>query len=191
MPEFPIEISFRNTDHSDSVEANVREKINGLERFSDHIHSCRVIVEAQHRQGHKGHLYDVHISLGVPGPDIQVSRTGPINHAHEDVYVAVRDSFRAATRMLEKHEQKFEGKVKSHETPLQGKVARMSIRGGYGFITTSDGMDVYFHKNSVVEGNFDDLKDGAEVRLVIDEKEGIDGPQASTVKPIGKHHPTG
>ncbi len=191
MAEFPIEVSFRNMDHSESVEAGVREKIAGLEKFYDRIHYCRVMVEALHRHGRKGHLYDVHITLGVPGPDIQVSRTGPLDHAHEDVYVAVRDSFRAATRMLEDHVRKAAGKVKSHETPLHGKVASMSVRGGYGFITTSDGLDVYFHKNSVVEGQFDDLEAGAEVRLVIAEGEGVEGPQASTVKPIGKHHLVG
>ena len=191
MPEFPIEISFRNLDHSDYVEADVREKIAGLERFYDRVHYCRVIVEALHRKGHKGHLYDVHLTLGVPGTDIQVSRTGPLDHAHEDVYVAVRDSFQAATRMLEDHVRKVRGKVKVHETPLHGTVARISERKGYGFITTSDGLDVYFHENSVVDGKFSDLETGSEVRLVIAEGEGVEGPQASTVKPIGKHHPVG
>jgi cold shock CspA family protein len=191
MPEFPTEVSFRNMDHSDAVEADVRKEIAGLERFYDRLHYCRVMVEALHRHHHKGHLYDVHITLGVPGPDIQVSRTGPRDHAHEDVYVAVRDSFRAATRMLEDHVRKTTGKVKGHETPLHGTVARMSLREGYGFITTTDGLEVYFHKNSVVDGKFADLEAGAEVRLVIAEGEGVKGPQASTVKPIGKHHPVG
>jgi len=190
MPEFPIEISFRNMDHSDAVEACVREKIDGLERFYDHIHYCRVMVGALHRRSHKGYLYDIHITLGVPGPDIQVSRTGPRDHAHEDVYVAVRDSFNAATRMLEDHVRVARGKVKAHETPLHGKVALIfpQLKGSYGFITTSDGLEVYFHENSVVDGSFDDLHTGSEVRLVIAEGEGDEGPQASTVKPIGRHH---
>lgn len=191
MPEFPIEVSFRSLDHSDAVEADVREKIAGLERFYDRIHYCRVMVEAVHRHHHKGHLYDVHITLGVPGTDIQVSRTGPQDHAHEDIYVAVRDSFRAATRMLEDHVRKAEGKVKLHETPLHGTVARISLYEGFGFITTADDLEVYFHKNSVVDGKFEDLLPGTEVRLVIAEGEGVEGPQASTVKPIGKHHPVG
>ena len=67
MPEFPIEISFRNIDHSEFVETDVRDKIAGLERFYDRILYCRVMVEAVHRHHHKGNLYDVHIILGVAG----------------------------------------------------------------------------------------------------------------------------
>ena len=190
MSEFPIEISFRNMDHSDAVEANVRENIDGLERFYARIHNCRVMVGALHRRKHKGRLYEVHISLGVPGSVIQVNRTGHRDHAHEDVYVAVRDSFNAATRMLEEHVRVARGKVKAHETPLHGKVALVFTqeKDSYGFITTSDGLEVYFHENSVVDGSFNDLHTGSEVRLVIAEGEGAEGPQASTVKPIGKHH---
>ena len=120
MAEFPIEISFRNTDASEFVEANIREKIAKLERFSDRIHSCRVKVEALERHHHKGFLFDIHITLGVPGTDIIVSHSGPQNHAHEDVYVAIRDAFKAATRMLEDHVRKLRGDVKTHETQ-QGK----------------------------------------------------------------------
>jgi cold shock CspA family protein len=49
---------------------------------------------------------------------------------------------------------------------------------------------VYFHRNSVVDDAFDRLKVGSEVRLVIAESEGVEGAQASTVTPIGKHHIT-
>lgn len=188
MPEFPIEISFRNMDRSEFIETDVRDKIAGLERFYDRIHYCRVMVEAVHRHHQKGNLYDVHITLGVTGPDIVVRRTGPQDHAHEDVYVTVRDSFRAATRMLEDHVRKARGDVKSHEIPLHGKVTRMFPEEGYGFIETADGTEIYFHKNSVIEGKFDDLEPSAEVRLVIAEGEGVEGPQASAVRPIGKHH---
>ena len=35
---------------------------------------------------------------------------------------------------------------------------------------------------------FDELEVGKEVRLVVAERESAEGPQASTVEPIGKHH---
>ena len=58
----------------------------------------------------------------------------------------------------------------------------------YGFIETTDGQDIYFHRNSVAQEGFDKLAQGAEVRLsyVLDESEF--GAQATTVTPIGKHH---
>jgi cold shock CspA family protein len=43
----------------------------------------------------------------------------------------------------------------------------------------------------VAEGSFDDLTEGSEVRLVVDEEDGDKGPQASTVRPVGKHHVVG
>lgn len=188
MIVFPIEIAFRNLDHSAFVEADVRDKIGSLERFYERIHYIRVIVEAEHRKGHKGHLYRVHVTIGVPGQDIVVSRTGPHDHAHEDVYVAVRDSFNAATRMLEDHARKLRGQTKLHEAPLLASVARIFPNDGYGFVATADGKEVYFHKNSVAEGGFDALKAGTNVRLVVAEGEGRDGPQASAVIPLGEAH---
>jgi cold shock CspA family protein len=60
----------------------------------------------------------------------------------------------------------------------------------YGFIETTDGQEVDFHKNSVVEDGFDRLEIGGEVRLSVAEGESSQGPQATTVLPAGKHHLT-
>ena len=73
----------------------------------------------------KGKLYAVHIDLTVPDRKIAVTRSGPKDHAHEDVYVALRDAFNAATRMLEDHSRRTGGRVKSHELPLHGKIVRL------------------------------------------------------------------
>ncbi|MEN8197245.1 MAG: cold shock domain-containing protein, partial [Pseudomonadota bacterium] len=104
----------------------------------------------------------------------------------EDIYVAIRDAFNAAIRQLEDYARKQRGKVKAHEVPLHGTIAGMSH--DHGFIAASDGREIYFHKNSVAQGDFDELESGDEVRLVIHPGEGEKGPQASAVVPIGKHH---
>ncbi|MDA1098373.1 MAG: HPF/RaiA family ribosome-associated protein [Proteobacteria bacterium] len=116
MADFSIEILFRNMDHSGAVEADIRKKIASLERFSDHIVDCRVVVDAPHKHHHKGGLYDVHINISMPGPDIVINRTGSRDHAHEDVYVAIRDAFAAAVRKLEDHVRKARGDIKTHST---------------------------------------------------------------------------
>jgi cold shock CspA family protein len=36
---------------------------------------------------------------------------------------------------------------------------------GYGFLTNEDGEEVYFHRNSVLEGVFDQLRAGSDVRF--------------------------
>jgi cold shock CspA family protein len=50
----------------------------------------------------------------------------------------------------------------------------------------SDGREVFFHRNSVVDGSFDKLLPGSEVRF--SEEAAEEGPHATTVHVIGKHH---
>ncbi|HKO08526.1 MAG TPA: HPF/RaiA family ribosome-associated protein [Alphaproteobacteria bacterium] len=189
--QLPLQISFRNMGASDAVEAAIRERAELLERFSDRITSCHVVVEAPHQHQRKGKLYGVRIDITLPGEEIAVTHSGPQDHAHEDVYVAIRDAFNTAARRLEDHARRLRGDVKSHEPPLHGKVVRLIPYEGYGFIETSDGREIYFHKNSVTGAGFDKLQVGAEVRLVVAEGESLEGPQASTVTVTGKHHIVG
>ncbi|MEM7398813.1 MAG: HPF/RaiA family ribosome-associated protein [Pseudomonadota bacterium] len=112
--DFPLDISFRNMDPSPAVEARVREKAAKLTRLFNRIIGCTVVVEAPHRHQHKGKLYSVHIDISVPGKDLVVDRAKPLDQAHQDVYLAVRDAFKAAERQLEDHARRSRGDVKSH-----------------------------------------------------------------------------
>ncbi len=183
----PLEIRFRKMDTSPAVEARIREKAAELERFSDRITGCRVTVEQEHRQHHKGNLFRVRVDLDLPGKPLAVTHTGPKDHAHEDVYVAIRDAFNAATRRLEDHVRERRGKVKAHDVPLHGTVRMVDAAGGFGFVDTAEG-EVYFHRHSVVEGTFEDLEPGRRVRLEVAERESGEGWQATTVRPVGKHN---
>jgi ribosomal subunit interface protein len=113
MP-IPLQISFRNMDPSPAVEARIRKKAAKLERFHDRIIGCAVVVEAPHRHHHKGKLYSVRVDISVPGKDVVVDHAKPTDHAHEDVYVAIRDAFNAAIRRLEDQTRKMRGSVKTH-----------------------------------------------------------------------------
>lgn len=118
--DFPLDISFRNMDPSPAVEARIREKAAKLERFYNRIVGCTVVVEAPHRHQTKGKIYRVHIDIRVPGKDLIVDRAKPMDHAHEDVYLAVRDAFNAAARRLEDHAQRMRGDVKTHAGTRDG-----------------------------------------------------------------------
>lgn len=72
--DVPMQISFRNMDRSEAVEAKVRERVDRLEKFCGRLTSCRVIVEAPQRRHHKGKLYHLRIELGLPGKELVVSR---------------------------------------------------------------------------------------------------------------------
>lgn len=115
--DFPLDISFRNMDPSPAVETRIREKAAKLGRLYSRIIGCTVVVEAPHRHHHKGKLYSVHIDISVPGKDLVVDRAKPLDHAHEDIYLAVRDAFKAAERRLEDHARRMRGDVKTHNAP--------------------------------------------------------------------------
>jgi len=187
----PLQIIFRGMEHSEAIELRIRSEVDELERFYDNITSCRVTVEAPHQSHRKGNLYAVHVDILLPEKEIVVGRERHRRQAHEDVYVAIRDTFEAAVRQLEAYARKRRGKVKRHEVPDHGKVSKLFPDEGYGFVEMPDGAQVYFHENSVARAGFWLLKPGDEVRIVVAEGEGEKGPQASTVVPIGKHHIVG
>jgi cold shock CspA family protein len=184
----PIKITYRNIDPSPAIEADICKHAEKLEEFDARIHWCNVSVEAAGKHQRKGRLYRIGISLGVPGKTISVDRAGPRDEAHSDVYVAIRDSFNALARQVEDHARIRRADVKAHEVPQHGRIVRIFPEQGYGFIETASGEEVYFHRNSVVEGDFSKLAVDSEVRLEIAYGESEKGPQATTVKPIGKHH---
>lgn len=186
--KIPLGITFKDMDPSDAVAASIREHAERLNRFHDRIMRCDVVVEEPQRRRHKGKLYRLRIDITVPGHEIVVNRDPGLDHSHEDIRVAIRDAFDAATRQLEDHARRRRGDVKTHAVAPHGKIRMLDPVEGYGFIETTDGQDVYFHKNSVADGKFPALRVGDEVRCVVHDREGEKGPQASTVLRIGKHH---
>ncbi len=63
-------------------------------------------------------------------------------------------------------------------------VVRLFREEGYGFLRALDGREIYFHRNAVLNDDFDRLVVGAGVRF--DEGLGEEGPQASTVQIVDK-----
>jgi ribosome-associated translation inhibitor RaiA len=106
----PLEIEFRNMDRSEAVETAIRERCAKLERFGPSVLRCKVPVEAPHKHHGKGNLHS-------PGAEIVANRGPGRNHAHEDVYVAVRDAINAASRQLQDRVRIQRGQVKTHEPP--------------------------------------------------------------------------
>jgi len=187
--QLPLQITFRNIEQSDFIETKVREKSAKIERFAEHITSCRVIVEAPHKHHQKGIIYRVKIDITLPGKEIVVNHHSDEHHAHEDVYVAIRDAFDAARRQLEDYLRQRRGVVKTHEVTPHGRITQLFPHEDYGVIETSDNREIYFHRNSVIDQDFDKLEIGMPVHFA--EEMGEKGPQASTVHIESKHYDTG
>lgn len=187
--QLPLQITFRHMEPSPALEARIRELAAKLDRYAQEIMSFRVVVEAPHKHHHQGSLFSVHIDITLPGGEIVVTRDQHDKHAHEDAHVALRDAFNAAARQLEQRVQRLRRDVKEHEVMPHGRIRELFPMQDYGRIETSDGRDIYFHRNSVVNESFDRLDIGMPVHFSIEE--GENGPQASSVLIEGQHHVVG
>lgn len=184
--QVPLRVTFRHMETSPALEARIRARAAELEQFSSRITACHVTVEKLNRRHRQGDVFEVRIELVMPGRKIAIGRDRGLDHAHEDAHVAVRDAFDALRRQLQDHVRESRGEGKLHAVPDHGRIVR--LMPDYGFIITAAGDEIYFHRNSIARGNFDRLEVGAEVRFVVQEVESSNGPQASTVTPIGKHY---
>ena len=204
MTLIPTQVTFRGLAPSDSLEADVGERIAWLEQFYGGIVRCRVLVEVPHRHHRDGRHFHVRIEITVPGgAPIVVSHEpslhGPLKDVEEPAHhkdteiesvhryarVAVHEAFDAARRRLQDFAREQRGAVKTHEVPAHGTVAEISKVDGFGYIQADDAR-IYFARESVLDDRFDDLVVGTAVAFV--EEKGEKGPQASTVHVLGRHH---
>lgn len=176
-------ISIEGIAPSDAIRSRIEHEIEKLERFFGRVTACRVVISKPQRRHHHGDLYAIAVHLTLPdGRDIHADRNPPLDHAHEDVYVAVRDVFKAARRKLQDEARKLRGDTKHHAGPPEAVVGTLVAEEDYGFIETEDGREIYFHRNSVANGAFDHLNVGS--RVAYTETAGDKGPQATFVRPL-------
>lgn len=179
------QVSFDDIPIDDAVRDAALDHIAELERLSDRITGCHVVVAQPHRHKREGRLFSVRIDMAVPGGEIVVNRDHHLDHAHEDVFVALRDAFLAARRRLEDHVRRMRGGVKLHTPRARGRIARLFPLEGYGFIETADGREIYFHRHAVSQHDFRAANVGSAV--FFSEEEGDDGPQAAAVHLVHPH----
>jgi ribosomal subunit interface protein len=99
--QVPLRITVRDMPMTESIDAAVRKHAGRLERFHDRITSCHVTIDKPHQHRHKGEVFRVCVDVVIPHGHVVVSHEPGQDHAHEDVYVALRDAFAAASRRLD------------------------------------------------------------------------------------------
>jgi cold shock CspA family protein len=184
----PVEIAFHNVEKTAWAEDAIRDHVARLEERYERLTTCRVRVDQRARNASNTIPPVVRIELGIPGhKDIVV--------AHEpdrllrkfqkpDLHNAIHEAFRIAEQRL----GQFTDQLKDHSAAgtheaangMRGQVAEVTPREDFGFLLTASGGLLYFHRNSVLTGDFDKLKAGDEVHYV--EEMGDTGPTASKVR---------
>jgi ribosomal subunit interface protein len=181
--QIPLQITFRDIEHSDPVEQYVRQKAAKLDALDPRVTSCRVAIELPHRHARHGEHFRVRIDITVPGGEIVVGHDPGEKKTYEDLYAAIDSAFDDAGRRLQDFVRRQRSDVKAHERALHGHVVKLFTYEGYGFLRTPEGDELYFHRNSVLNGAFERLKIGGRVRFVVEEL-GDGGPRASTVEEL-------
>jgi ribosomal subunit interface protein len=186
--QIPVEVTFHNIQSSEWVEETIREKAARLERLFDRIVTCRVRVERRASNTANSIPPVVRIEIGVPGhKDLVVSHEP--EHLQQkfqdpDMSNAINEAFRIAERQLLDFKEQLKGRTKApqHDGANQflGQVAEIAPAKDHGFLLTKEGGLLYFHRNSLLSGDFDSLKRGDEVHYV--EDLGDTGPMASKVR---------
>jgi len=64
---------------------------------------------------------------------------------------------------------------------MQGTIKRVIRDRGFGFIKSSEGQEVFFHRSGLQNLNFDGLKEGENVEFEMER--GEKGPRAINVRP--------
>ena len=99
--QIPLQITYRGMSSSPSVDALITERTNKLERFSDRIVRCHVIIDVPHRHHRQGRHFSVHVDVTTPLGSIVVTRDPSSDSEPRELAVMVREAFDAAARQLE------------------------------------------------------------------------------------------
>lgn len=184
--QVPLELAFHHVDPTEWAETEIRERVAKLEKIYDRLVSCRVKVE---RPSNTLSIPPVvHIELGIPGrADIIVGQDPEQlqrKYQAPDLKRAISDAFKVAERRLFDLKEKRSGRTKQslHDGANQflGQIAEIHADADHGFLLTAEGSLLYFHRNSILAGDFDKLQRGDEVHYV--EDFGDTGPTAAKVR---------
>jgi ribosome-associated translation inhibitor RaiA len=183
-----VEIAFHHIDNTAAVEAEIRARIEDLERIYDRLTACRVRVDRRASNANGTIPPVVRIELGIPGRSDLVVSHEPDHLQRKfqrpELHNAINEAFRIAERQLSDLKNSRDGRTKQvhHDTPNQllGQVAEVNPEDDFGFLITASGGLLYFHRNSMLSGNFDALSRGDAVYYV--EDTGDTGPIATKVR---------
>ena len=114
-----FQIVFHNIEQSTSISDAVNKRISKLQRFCDRILAGRVVLDSPHNNHQKGKVYSVGLEIHTPSKEVLVNQEQHDNHAHEDLYVAIRDAFNAAERQLKAIHKKHRNERSHHSSELE------------------------------------------------------------------------
>jgi ribosome-associated translation inhibitor RaiA len=179
MMQVPLEISYHQVTKSEAIDALIRDKVDHLEQFCDHISSCAVVVERPHSHESSGNPWRVRLAIHVP-PGHEIAAVAGLDHneMHDDLQTVVIDAFDKAERQLKELVERQRGEVKPRPEPV-AVISALDLATGEGVITDTEGRDIAFSRENVIGPEFEKLAIG--MSAVFTEEESPGTPRANTV----------
>jgi cold shock CspA family protein len=169
-----LEIEGRRTSVRPEWRTEIESRVADLHPGHEITHIRATLTKHDHRRPADSH--SVLLVVQIPGHTITA------NKHHETFEEAIRLTFEALALELKTiREKRASHEVDVSAPPERGIVTKLFLEEGYGFITLEDGTQVYFHKNAVRDGVFEQM-DGMDVSLNVER--GEKGPQATVVQPV-------
>lgn len=184
--QIPLEITWRGVEKTQALDSLIREQARRLERVHRRLTSCRVALERPHHSRRTGHSCSVRITLRFPtNQEVVVRRETTEREQPEPLPQLIHDAFDTARRQLQDTLARQRGEVKTHPQQEKiGYVIRLFPDDDYGFLRTIEGREVYFHRHSVLNDDFDRIEIGTGMRFSAEL--GDESLQAATVEIVDK-----
>ncbi len=186
--DVPLQIAFHRAEKPAWAEEEIRSRVDKINAQHGHLIGCRVTVDQRSQDAEGGIPPVVRIEISLPGaaPLVVAYEPDRLQQAYQqpDLRNAINHAFGIAERKLSEIKERRAGRTKDahHDSANQflGQVAEMHAEQDHGFLMTKEGGLLYFHRNAVLSGDFDDLSRGDEVHYV--EEIGDTGPLATKVR---------
>ena len=173
-----LKIEARNVEMRKGWQNKIQEEQEKLIRhYPNFVLHLRISIEATTHYKEGG--FEIKLVASVPNDTVVVTRKA------ETVRAALTESFDVLSLQLKEIQRKKRKNKKQAVTGESldgvGIIRKVSPHESYGFITSVDERDIYFHENSLKNLSMDELSEGDSV--IFGETIGDKGPQASWVRP--------
>ena len=172
-----LKVEARNVELKKGWQIKIdEEKEKLIKHYAGFVLHLRVSIEATTH--HKEGGYEVKIVASVPNDTVVVTRKGEIvRPLLIEAFDVLALQLKEILRKKRKSKKQAEAAAVSDSV---GVINKVSPHESYGFITTFDDREIYFHENALKNAEIDDLVEGDSV--IYGESLGDKGPQASWVR---------
>ena len=172
-----LKVETRNVELRKSWQEKIEEEKEKLVRnFAAYLLHLRVVIEATTH--HKEGGFEIKLVASIPNDTVVVTRKGG------SVRPLLIEAFDVLSLQLKENLRKKRKNKKGPEALADGDsygtIRKLSPHESYGFITTFDEREVYFHENALKNVEMEQLSEGDGV--FYGETLGDKGPQASWVR---------